>query len=68
MILINSSLNAKINKIEGKMLSMTNWAATTTLAAVKNKMSNVSSFSKKKLTIRQNLMKLKKIYIYWWWS
>ena len=52
--------NAKITEIEGKIPSISGLATTTALTAVENKIPNVSNLVKKKLTITQNLMKLKK--------
>ena len=42
------------------ILSITNLATTTALNAVENKIPNVSNLVKKKLTITQALLKLKK--------
>ena len=54
-----SALNAKINQVKDKILSITNLATTTALSAVENKIPNASNSVKKKLTITQKLLKLK---------
>ena len=51
--------NAKTNKIKNEIPDITNLAATTVRTAVKNKRPNVSNLIKK-LTIPQELVKLKK--------
>ena len=51
--------NAKTNKIKNEIPDITNLAATTVRTAVKNKGPNVSNLIKK-LTIPQELVKLKK--------
>ena len=56
----NASLNVKINEVKNKILHITNLATTTALTAVDNKMLSVSNLVKKKLTITQTLMKLKR--------
>ena len=40
----NTSLNAKINEVKGEILSITNLAITTALAAVENKIPNVCNW------------------------
>ena len=56
-----TTLNAKINKVKGEIPSITNLATTTALTPVENEILNVSDLVKKKLTITQKLVKLKKI-------
>ena len=43
----NTSLNAKINEVKGEILSITNLAITTALAAVENKIPNVCNWVKR---------------------
>ena len=54
----NTTLNAKLDEIKGKIPSITN-LATTTITTVENETPNVSNLVKKKLTITQKLVKLK---------
>ena len=53
------ALSAKTNDIKGKVPDVTNLVATTANTTVENKMANASTFFKKKLTITQELVKLK---------
>ena len=55
-----TALNAKIIEVKGKISNTTNFARTTALPVVENKMPYVSNLVKKKLTITQKLMKLKR--------
>ena len=55
----NTALHAKINEVKNEMPNITNLASTTALSAVENKIPNVNNLVKK-LTIRKELMKLKK--------
>ena len=56
----NTSLNTKIIKeVKGEILNITNLASYTSLTNIENKIPNVSNLVKK-LTIAQNLVKLKK--------
>ena len=52
--------NAKIKNILDKIPDITNLATKTTLTAVENKTPSVSNLVKKKKTITQKLMKLKR--------
>ena len=56
----NTSLNAKINGVKGKIPSISNLATITALAVVENKTPNVSNIVIKNLTITQKLVKLKR--------
>ena len=56
----NASLNAKIDVVKGEIADITNLATTSVLTAVENKIPSVYNLVKKKLTIRQKLMKLKR--------
>ena len=54
----DTTLNAKLNEIQGEIPSITNLAATTAVIAAESKIPNVSKLVKK-LTITQKLRKLK---------
>ena len=54
----NVSLNNKINEIKNKTPNITNKATFTALTAIESELPNVSNLVKK-LTITQNLVKLK---------
>ena len=56
----NAVLNAKINLIKGEIPNITNLATTSALTAVENKMPKASNLVKKKLTITEKLVKLKR--------
>ena len=59
----NNNLNAKINEVKGEIPSITNLATTAALSTIENKIPNASNLvkkKKKKLTITQKLMKLKR--------
>ena len=53
-------LNAKINEVKCEILNITNLVTKTAFNAVENEMPYVSNLVKKKLTITQKLMKLKR--------
>ena len=55
-----TTINAKINEVKGEIPSITSLAITIALTDVENKMFHVSNLVKKKLTIIQKLMKLKR--------
>ena len=54
----NAYLNAKINEVKDEILNITNLVSTTALTAAENKMPKIKNLVKK-LTITQNLVKLK---------
>ena len=56
----NASFNAKINEVKGEIPNITNLATTSALTAAENKIPSVSNLVKKKLTIAQKLVKLKR--------
>ena len=53
------ALNAKINEVKGELPNITNLATTSALTVIENKMPSVRK-KKKKLTIKQKLMKFKR--------
>ena len=55
-----TTLNVKISKIKREIPSIYNLTTTTALTAVENKIPNVSNLVKKKLTITQKLIKLRR--------
>ena len=55
-----TALNAKISEVQGKIPNITNLASTTALTGVENETPDVSNLVKKKLTITQKLVKLKR--------
>ena len=55
-----TAVNAKMTEVKGEIPDITNLATTTVLTAVENKVPNVSNLVKKKLTIAQKVVKLKK--------
>ena len=59
-IVKQTDFSSKISKIENKIPSISGLARTSALSAVKEKIPNVSNLVKKKLTIAQKLIKLKK--------
>ena len=66
----DAAFNANINEIKSKIPSITNFASTSDVAAIENKISNVSNLvinycntiSNYKLAITQKLVKLKRNY------
>ena len=60
MIYLKTDLNPKITEIEGKIPSITGLATNSALTAVENKIKIVSGLVKKKQTITQKLVKLKR--------
>ena len=55
-----TTLNDKTNAVKSEIPSITNLATETALNAVENRVASVSNLVKKKLTIAQKLMKLKR--------
>ena len=56
----NASLNAKVNEVKGEIPSITILATTTVLTVAENEIPNIIDLVKKKLTITQKLVKLKR--------
>ena len=56
----NASLNAKIKEVKDEIPSISNLTTTSAFTTVENEIPNVSNLVKKKLTIAQKLMKLKR--------
>ena len=55
-----TTLNGNINEVKGEIANITNIATTGALTAVENKILSVNDLVKKKMTITQKLLKLKR--------
>ena len=59
-LVTKTTLNANINEVKGEIANITNIATTGALTAVENKILSVNDLVKKKMTITQKLLKLKR--------